>query len=68
MYLSVLKRVKSFGGDKKGATMIEYALVVVVVALVAVAGLKVVGVNLNAQFGTIASTISDSSQGSAPSE
>lgn len=59
-------RAKGMGKDQRGATMVEYALVIVVVALVAIAGLKVLGVNLNSQFATIATTVANPD--SAPSE
>jgi Flp pilus assembly pilin Flp len=39
--------------------MVEYALVIVVVALVALVGLKTVGTSLNTQFNSIGNTISN---------
>jgi pilus assembly protein Flp/PilA len=53
----VVKRVKNFNKNEKGATMVEYALVIVVVALVALVGLKTVGTSLNTQFGNISTKI-----------
>ena len=54
----VTKRTKNFSKNKKGATMVEYALVIVVVALVALVGLKTLGTSLNTQFNSIANTVS----------
>jgi pilus assembly protein Flp/PilA len=59
-------RVKAVGRDRRGATMIEYALVIVVVALVAVVGLKAIGTNLNTQFGSISTAVADPN--AAPSQ
>jgi pilus assembly protein Flp/PilA len=55
----VVKWAKSFNKNEKGATMVEYALVIVVVALVALVGLKTVGTSLNTQFNSIGNTISN---------
>lgn len=40
--------------DEKGATMIEYALMVTFIAMAAFAAVVTFGTNLNAQFGIIA--------------
>ena len=40
--------------DENGATMIEYALMVSLIAMVAFAAVVIFGTNLNAQFGIIA--------------
>jgi pilus assembly protein Flp/PilA len=41
----------------EGATMVEYALLVVFIALVALAGVILVGNALNGKFGSVASTL-----------
>lgn len=41
----------------EGATMVEYALLVVFIALVALAGVILVGTALNGKFGSVASTL-----------
>jgi pilus assembly protein Flp/PilA len=51
-------RVKSFSKDDKGASMIEYALVVGLIALVAIVGVTTFGTNLNTLFATEAGKIS----------
>jgi pilus assembly protein Flp/PilA len=43
--------------DEEGATMVEYGLLVAFIALVALAGVKLLGNSLNALFGAIAGSI-----------
>lgn len=43
--------------DDEGATMVEYGLMVALVALVALAAVKVLGTNLSMLFSTVAATI-----------
>ena len=42
---------------QKGATMVEYAIMVALIAIVAIAAVKTLGTNVNATFGTVASSI-----------
>ena len=42
---------------QKGVTMIEYALIAALIAVVAIAGLKVIGVDLLAKFNAIATSL-----------
>jgi pilus assembly protein Flp/PilA len=42
--------IRRFVRDEQGATMAEYALLVAVVAIVAVAGAKVLGTNLKTRL------------------
>ena len=42
---------------RKGATAIEYGLIAALIAVVTIAGLSLVGTNLNATFGNIATKI-----------
>ena len=44
--------------DRRGATAIEYGLIAALIALVTIAGLTTLGVNLNAQFNNIATSVS----------
>lgn len=51
--------VRRFVRDEEGATMAEYALLVAVIALVALAGAKTLGNNLNSKFNSTATTIAN---------
>ncbi len=42
---------------QRGATMVEYALIVVAIALVAFGGAKLLGSNISAKFSTIGSCV-----------
>jgi len=53
----IMKKIKSFAGDKKGVTMLEYGLLAALVAVAAIAGLNTLGGNLSAKFTAIATTI-----------
>jgi pilus assembly protein Flp/PilA len=43
--------------DEEGATMVEYGLLVALIALVAIAGVTLLGGNLNSLFGNAAASI-----------
>ncbi len=43
--------------DDEGATMVEYGLLVALIAMVALAAVKVLGTNLSTVFNTVANTI-----------
>jgi len=45
--------------DRRGATAIEYGLIAALIALVTIAGLTTLGVNLNTQFNNIATSVSN---------
>ncbi len=49
--------LRRFVRNEEGATMAEYALLVAVVALVALAGAKAVGTSLNNAFSNQAATV-----------
>jgi pilus assembly protein Flp/PilA len=46
--------------DKRGVTAIEYGLIASLIAVVIIAGVKLVGTNLNSVFNSIAGNISPS--------
>lgn len=48
---------RTFASDQDGAAMVEYALLVGLVALVAIVGLTLTGTSLNAQFAKISCKI-----------
>jgi pilus assembly protein Flp/PilA len=43
--------------DEEGATMVEYGLLVALIAVVALAGVSLLGINVNTLFSTVGSTI-----------
>lgn len=43
-----------FAKDESGATAIEYGLIAALIAVVAIAGMQLIGTNLLAKFNTIA--------------
>ena len=51
--------VRNFVRDENGASMAEYALLIAVIALVAVAGAKTLGANINTKLGNAATTIAN---------
>lgn len=59
MGLKMISKVskKSLRKDSKGATAIEYALIASLIAVVAIAGMKVVGNKILGQLNNIASNI-----------
>ena len=46
------------GTDERGASLVEYALLVALIALVAVVGITAAGQNVNTIFGNIANKLS----------
>ena len=52
--IAVLRR---FRRDEEGAAMVEYALLVALIALVAIVGVSVTGTSINAQFTKISCKI-----------
>ena len=52
--------VRRFVRDETGATMAEYALLIAVIALVAVAGARTLGSNLNSKLSAQASSVGTS--------
>jgi pilus assembly protein Flp/PilA len=43
--------------DEQGATMVEYGLLVALIALVAIVGVTLLGTNLNSLFNTVAGSV-----------
>ncbi len=53
----MLATLTSMIRDDEGATMVEYGLLVALIAMVALAAVKVLGTNLSTLFNTVANTI-----------
>jgi pilus assembly protein Flp/PilA len=53
----ILGRVKRFIRDEEGATMVEYGLMLALIAIVAMAGAAAIGTSANSLFNTTAGTL-----------
>ena len=49
--------------DEEGATMTEYGILIMLIALVALSGVQLFGINLQALFRSFATTVQASSPG-----
>ena len=54
----MLRLIRSFARDERGANALEYALVMILVAFAIVTGAGLLGTNLNALFNSTATAIS----------
>lgn len=57
MYIALQSRMQSTMNDEKGATMVEYALMVALIAVVALGAVTLVGGNVTARFNEIAAAL-----------
>jgi len=53
----MLATLKSMIRDDEGATMVEYGLLVALIAMVALAAVKLLGTNLSSLFNTVAGSV-----------
>jgi pilus assembly protein Flp/PilA len=53
----MLNTLKSMIRDEEGASMVEYGLLVSLIALVAIVGVTAVGTKLNTLFNTVAGSL-----------
>lgn len=53
-----MEMIKRFLNDEEGATMVEYALMLALIAAVCVAAVGLIGSKASALFGSIGSTLS----------
>lgn len=56
-FLSLCVRMQTLLADEQGQDLIEYALVVALIAFAAVAGMKTVATDINQAFSTIGSKL-----------
>ncbi len=57
MMLNLYTRLQSLVRDEEGQDLLEYALLVALIALVAVGGITLAGSNVNVIFGNIATKL-----------
>lgn len=57
MYVAMQSRMQTMLKDEKGATMVEYALMVALIAVVCVGAVQLVGTNADTMFEAIAGNI-----------
>ena len=57
IFKRVAVRANAFARDDKGATMVEYGLMVALIAIVCIAAISSIGTNLNSVFTEIASDL-----------
>jgi pilus assembly protein Flp/PilA len=53
----MITTLKSMIRDEEGATMVEYGLLVALIAMVALAGVQLLGTNLKNLYNTVAGSI-----------
>lgn len=53
-----ISRIRNFGNEEDGATMVEYGLMVALIAVVCLVAVTALGVNVAAIFQQIANSIS----------
>ena len=53
----MLHFINSLIRDEEGATMVEYGLLVALIAMVALAGVSALGININTLYGTVAGSL-----------
>jgi pilus assembly protein Flp/PilA len=51
------KLEKNNGKKEEGASLVEYALLVALIAVVAIAGIRTLGTNINAQYSGLAGSL-----------
>ena len=53
----MIQNIASMIRDEEGATMVEYGLLVALIAMVALAAIVILGQNLSSLFNTVAGTV-----------
>jgi pilus assembly protein Flp/PilA len=54
---SIIAQAKRFTRDEEGATMVEYGLMVALIAIVCITAVTTIGTNLNKVFSDIAASL-----------
>ena len=56
-FAAAMSKMKSTAKDQKGATMVEYALMVALIAVVAITAVTTVGKNVDTKFNAVGTAI-----------
>jgi pilus assembly protein Flp/PilA len=59
--MDLINRIKTFASNDEGQDLLEYALLVALIALVAVGAITLAGKNVNTIFGNVAAQLAPSS-------
>jgi pilus assembly protein Flp/PilA len=59
--MDLINRIKTFARNDEGQDLLEYALLVALIALVAVGAITLAGKNVNTIFGQVATALTPSS-------
>lgn len=57
--ISLWTKLTAWANDQNGASMVEYALLVVLIAIIAIVAITIAGQNVSKAFSTIADTLSN---------
>ena len=57
--LSLWTKLTTWAREEKGASMVEYALLVVLIAIIAIVAISIAGRQVSTAFSTIANTLSN---------
>jgi pilus assembly protein Flp/PilA len=57
LYIDLQSKMQSIAGNEKGATMVEYALMLALIAVVSVGAVTIVGTDTLATFNDIATAL-----------
>jgi pilus assembly protein Flp/PilA len=57
----MFQKLINFFKDEEGATMVEYALMLALIAIVCITAVKLIGTNANATFGSAATAVGNAS-------
>ncbi|HLY02443.1 MAG TPA: Flp family type IVb pilin [Candidatus Cybelea sp.] len=57
MFTTLCAIARNLRRDEEGATMVEYGLLVALIAMVALAGVSLLGVNLQTLYTTVAGSV-----------
>jgi len=55
--LTLWTKLTAWAKDEEGASMVEYALLVVLIAIIAIVAISIAGQNVSAAFSTVAGSL-----------
>jgi len=57
--MGIWAKLTAWASDEKGASMVEYALLIVLIAIIAIVAISIAGTQVSTAFSTIANTLSN---------